>query len=53
MEFTEYSVFHLNWTDKKGEAKNTRLFRNIKDSISYCRKPHYRPYDGFERHLDG
>ena len=32
-EFTEYSVFDLNWTDKKAEAKNTRLFWNIKNSI--------------------
>ena len=25
-EFTEHSVFDLNRTDKKAEAKNTRLF---------------------------
>ena len=30
-EFTEYSVFDLNWTDKKAEAKNTRLFWNVKE----------------------
>ena len=33
MELTEYSVFDLSWTDKKAETKNTRLFRNIKNSI--------------------
>ena len=32
-EFTEYSVFDLNWTDEKAEAKNTRLFWNRKETI--------------------
>ena len=27
MEFTEYSVLDLNWTDKNAEAKNTQLSR--------------------------
>ena len=37
--YTEYCrirnipVFDLNWTDKKAEAKNTRLFWNIQNSI--------------------
>ena len=46
MEYTEYSVFDLNWTDEKAEAI-------LKIQFSYCLKPHYRPYDGFESHLDG
>ena len=35
--YTEYCrirnipVFDLNWTDKKAEAKNTRLFWNVKE----------------------
>ena len=45
-ELTGYSVFDLNWTDVKAEAI-------LKIQFSYCRKPHYRPYDGLESHLDG
>ena len=44
--FTEYSVFDLNWTDEKAEAI-------LKIQFSYCLKPHYGPYDGFESHLEG
>ena len=36
----------MNWTDEKAEAI-------LKIQFSYCLKPHYRPYDGFESHLDG
>ena len=42
MEFTEYSVFDLNWTDKKAEAKNTRLVRNIKNSLNFLTAVLYR-----------
>ena len=42
MEFTEYSVFDLNWTDKKAEAKNTRLVRNVKNSLNFLNAVLYK-----------
>ena len=31
--YRTFCIFDFNWTDKKPEAKNTRLFSNIKNSI--------------------
>ena len=62
MEYTEYSktrylqnILYLIWTGLTGKQSQRILgcFEILKIQFSYCCKPHYRPYDGFESHLAG
>lgn len=44
--------FELDWR-KSQRQRILYCFEILKIQFSYCRKPHYRPYNGFESHLDG
>ena len=61
-EYTEYSktrniqnVLYLIWTGltKKQRQRILGRFEILKNSIFVLPRPHYRPYDGVESHLEG